>query len=234
VGAYPFTTLEPSLGVVETGYDAIVVADIPGLIAGAHEGAGLGISFLRHIERTELLVHVVDASSSDPLSDIRIVRDELSAFGHGLADKPWLVALNKIDLPGAAERADILARDLRKQRADAYPICATSGEGTGQLVAALFERMPALRERRRGQEEHVILRPKPAQRFEVRACGGGYEVAGFAAVRVLMKLGTEGDEARSEAERRLRRMGVVKALERAGVREGDMVRIGEAQFAWPL
>jgi GTP-binding protein len=233
VGAYPFTTLEPSLGVVETGYDAVVVADIPGLIEGAHEGAGLGIAFLRHIERTVVLVHVVDASGERPRGDIDIARGEMAAFGHGLVEKPWLVALNKIDLPGVREQAEEIAAQLRRDRIEAYAISATTGEGTDRLVSALFERVGKIRALRPAEEE-VILRPRPPERFEVKPIDGGYEVLGARPKQVMQKLGVDSDEARIEVDRRLRRIGVVKALERAGVRSGDRVKIGETELEWPL
>ena len=155
VGAYPFTTLEPSLGVVETGYDSTVVADIPGLIEGAHGGAGLGIAFLRHIERTVLLVHVVDASGDQPGKDVEVVREEMAAFGHGLVEKPWIVALNKIDLPGVRERAGEEVTRLRRERVEAHAISAATGEGTEALVTALFERVRELRAQRPVEEEEI-------------------------------------------------------------------------------
>jgi GTP-binding protein len=232
VGAYPFTTLEPNLGVVETGYDAMVVADIPGLIEGAHEGAGLGISFLRHIERTAVLVHVVDVTSPDPMHDIQVVRDEMSAFGHGLVEKPWVAALNKIDLPGSAERAADAGRQLKG--VETYAISAQTGEGTDRLVEALFDRVRKIRSERQTGEE-VVIRPKPAKAFVVRKSGdGAYIVTGDQPKHVLQKLPMDSDEARIEAERRLRRMGVVRALERAGVRSGDLVRFGDIEIEWPL
>jgi len=233
VGAYPFTTLEPTLGVVETGYDSMVVADIPGLIEGAHEGLGLGISFLRHIERTALLVHVVDVSGERSEGDIDIVREEMAAFGHGLVEKPWLAALNKIDLPDAPERAKSIAADLRRRRVEAHAISAATGEGTDELVAALFERVRRLRAARPAEEE-AVLRPRPPETFQVRAIDGGYVVVGERPKQVLQKLGIDSEEARIEVDRRLRRIGVVKALERAGVRSGDRVRIGDVDLEWPL
>jgi GTP-binding protein len=233
VGAYPFTTLEPNLGVVETGYDSMVVADIPGLIEGAHEGAGLGIAFLRHIERTVVLVHVVDVSGEDPMRDIDVVREEMAAFGHGLTDKPWMLALNKIDVPGARERAAELVHELRARRIEGYAISAATGEGTDEVVEGLFDRVRKIRADRPAAEE-VILRPRPVETFSVKKADGVFAVGGERPKQVLQKLGLDSDEARIEADRRLRRMGVVKALERAGVRSGDRVRIGEAEFEWPL
>jgi GTP-binding protein len=231
IGAYPFTTLEPNLGVVETGYDSMVVADIPGLIEGAHTGAGLGIAFLRHIERTAVLVHVVDVSAPDPGRDIEVVREEMAAFGHGLVEKPWLLALNKIDLPGAADRAAVLAKKARPQ--ESYAISAATGEGTDLLVEALFDRVREIRAQQPAVEE-VVLRPEPPKRFDVEKRGDIFVVIGEHPKRVLQKLSVDSDEARIEVERRLRRMGVIKALERAGVKAGDRVRFGEVELEWPL
>lgn len=233
VGAYPFTTLEPNLGVVETDYDSMVVADIPGLIEGAHEGAGLGTAFLRHIQRTVMLVHVVDVSSGQPMGDIDVVREEMEAFGHGLVEKPWILALNKIDLPGARERAADLSRELRSKRLEAYAISAATGEGTEQLVEGLFDRVRKIRAERPVQDD-VVLRPRPVETFTVKKSAGVFAVIGERPKQVLQKLGIDSDEARIEVDRRLRRMGVIKALERAGVRAGDVVRFGEMELEWPL
>ncbi len=233
IGAYPFTTLEPNLGVVETSYDAMVVADIPGLIEGAHEGAGLGIAFLRHIERTVVLVHVVDASGGDPLAEITTVRREMEAFGHGLVDKPWILAFNKTDLPGVREKAAELSREMRRKAVEAHPISAATGDGTDDLTQALFDRVRKIRADRPPEEE-VVFRPKPIETFMVKKAGGAFTVIGTRPAQVLQKLGTETDEVRIEVERRLRRMGVIKALERAGVKAGDRVRFGETELEWPL
>lgn len=233
VGAYPFTTLEPNLGVVEIGYDSMVVADIPGLIEGAHGGAGLGTAFLRHIERTVVLVHVVDVGSEQPMTDIDVVREEIEAFGHALVEKPWILALNKIDLPGARERAADLSRELRSKRLEAYAISAVTGEGTEQLVEGLFDRVRKIRSERPVQDD-VVLRPRLVETFTVKKSNGVFAVIGERPKQVLQKLGIDSDEARVEVDRRLRRMGVIKALERAGVRAGDLVRFGEVELEWPL
>ncbi len=233
VGAYPFTTLEPNLGVVETGYDSMVMADIPGLIEGAHEGLGLGIAFLRHIERTVVLVHVVDMSAENPQRDIDVVREEMAAFGHGLVEKPWVLALNKVDLPGAPERATELGQIIRGTGVETYAISAITGEGTARLVDALFERVRRIRDERPAEQE-AVLRPRPGETFMVKKSEGVFLVTGEHPKRVLQKLGIDSDEARIEVDRRLRRMGVIKALDRAGARSGDRVRIGDVEVEWPL
>ena len=235
VGSYPFTTLEPYLGVVERSYDRIVMADIPGLIEGAHEGAGLGVKFLRHVERTLVLVHVVDASSSDLQTDLEIVRGELEAFGRGLSEKRWLVALNKIDLPGARERAEAEARRLQGEGVPAYAVSALTGEGVDGLVEKLFEVVAEERARLAAEPPPApVLRPGPAQRVRVEREGDAFVVRGEAPERAVAQLGVDPGEARVELARRLQRMGVHGALKRAGVKTGDRVRIGEAVLEWPV
>jgi len=140
IAAYPFTTLTPNLGVLHADDRDIVVADIPGLIEGAHEGAGLGEEFLRHVERTRLLVHVVDVSRDDPLADVKVIDAELAAYGQGLADRPRLMALNKVDLPDASERAPRIARKLLPARS--VLVSALTGEGVPELARLLIEMCP--------------------------------------------------------------------------------------------
>lgn len=140
-GAYPFTTLVPNLGVVQdTPGEPFVVADIPGLIEGAHKGAGLGIQFLRHIERTRVLIHLIDALSvdpSDPLNAFRTVNNELSRYNESLVEKPQILVLNKLDLPGAAEVAEIFKKAVEDQAV--FLISAVTGKGVGRLIAKAAE-----------------------------------------------------------------------------------------------
>src|SRR5207248_11694718 len=133
---YPFTTLSPNLGVAIVGDREVVIADIPGLIEGAHRGAGLGEEFLRHVERTRVLVHVVDVSRESAPDDARVVDAELAAYGHGLADRTQLYALNKIDVPGVRERIDEIRRALPRPEAPTFPVSALTGEGCRDLLNA--------------------------------------------------------------------------------------------------
>ena len=230
VGGYPFTTVEPNLGVVERDHETLVFADIPGLIAGAHEGVGLGTAFLRHIGRTRVLVHVVDSTAAEPASDIDVVRRELSAFGQGLDAKPWLVALNKADLPEAAERAAAVAPSLS---VESHVISATTGEGVEKLVAAVWKLVAKARAAE-PVPEPPLVQPRSRRAIEVTKVGGGYRLAGDRPERAAAQLGEEGGEARAELVRRLQRMGAVAALRRAGVADGDRVRIGTLDLEWPL
>ena len=235
VGAYPFTTTEANLGVAEAGYERCVVADIPGLIEGAHEGVGLGQAFLQHVRRTRVLLHVVDCAEPEPVSDIDTVRREMRAFGHGLVDKRWLVVLNKIDLPVAKERYADIARGLAKENIEAIPVSALTGKGMRRFVRRMFEVVAEERAREADAEppaEERTVRPRARQRVKVVRVGAGYRLQSEAAARAVAQLGVDSDEARAEVWRRLRRLGVATALRRAGAQPGDRVRIGKAELEW--
>ena len=236
VGAYAFTTLEPNIGVAEVGYESIVVADVPGLIEGAHAGAGLGTAFLQHARRTSVLVVVADASVDTLVSDVGTIRDELVAYGEGLGEKPWIVALNKVDVPGAGARAEAAARALRRRGIEAYAISALTGEGVAVLMEVLLRLVQNARREgpREGAVELAVLRPGAAPVVEVRRTARGLEVTGERALRAAAQLGGESEEARLELGRRLRRMGAVAALRRAGAKEGDRVKVGDIVLEWPL
>ena len=235
VGAYPFTTLEPYLGIAEIGYETVVIADIPGLIEGAHEGAGLGYTFLQHIQRTRVIVHVVDSAEPEPLKDIETVRRELMAFGQGVDKKDWLVALNKIDLPAAAEKSRRLVAALKERGVDAYPISALTGAGMDELLQVLFERVKAVRaEEERTPAEPQILQPIATRTIDVVKIRAGFRVRGKQPEETILRFGVDSEEARAAIARRLRRQGVERALRRAGVKDGDRVRIGKEELRWPL
>ena len=236
IGAYPFTTLEPYLGIVEVGYETFVMADIPGLIEGAHEGTGLGIDFLQHIRRTRVLVHVVDGGTVDPVADIDIVRKEVAAFGQGVAEKPWIVALNKLDLPAAKEQEKKITSMLEQRDIEVYSISATNSEGTAQLAERLLQLIRAEQAQAAAQTvvEPPTLRPEPqVRKFKILRLKRGFAVRGTAASEIVEMLGLESEEARLEVMRRLRRIGVVSALVKAGVEAGDSVRIGGEEMEWP-
>ena len=236
IGAYPFTTLEPSIGVVEQHYQTIVVADIPGLIEGAHEGAGLGTKFLRHIGRTAVLLHVVDASAASARADIEAVRGELAAYGEGLAEKPWLIALNKIDLPEANDRLDELRGELRGFAVDILTVSALSGEGVDNAIDALFEVVRREREAEaaRTPGEEVVVRPRAVAPIAAQRVDGALRLLGDRALEAALRLGGDTEEARAELGNRLRRMGAESALRRAGAEPGDRVLVGDVELEWPL
>ena len=233
VADYPFTTLEPALGVVDVGYERFVVADIPGLIEGAHEGAGLGLDFLRHVERTKVLVHMVDGSSPDPLADVDAVNRELSQYSEALASRPQVVVVNKIDLPEVEERISELKVAFDGRGVTPLFLSAAERRGTDDLVRRLVERL-AVQEEETPLEEIPVIRPQPlGRRYNVRREGEGFRVEGERVVTFaeMMPMGLE--EGRQELWWRLGRWGVSGALRRAGARPGDRVRLGELELEWP-
>ena len=240
IADYPFTTLSPNLGVVRHKERDFVAADIPGLIEGAHQGKGLGDEFLRHVERTRILVHLVDPlgfGGKDPVEGVRAVEAELKSYSRVLASKPSILAVNKTDLPEAAEAVRRIRARWRKRRV--FAISAATGVGVGPLmdaVSTLLSRLPC-------------PEPKapPSVDNGLRAARTVRMEAGFRVERVgpdLFRLKGEGveraaamtDMALEESVRRLqgifKKVGVDKALRRAGVREGDSIRVGRVEFEW--
>ena len=232
VADFPFTTLEPVLGVVEVGLDAFVVADLPGLIEGAHVGVGLGYQFLRHVERTRVLVHLLDAGAEDPVKDHAVIRRELALYDPRLVEKPEVVVLNKIDLPEARAHAERLRGAFGEGR-EALLISGATGEG----VAALVQRLQRLLQETAPKIETKpatlpVLRPRAQERIEVERIDSVFVVHGQRAQEEALKLGAGGPEALDELQARLRRLGLERALRRAGARPGDRLRVGEVELEW--
>jgi GTP-binding protein len=236
IADYPFTTLEPVLGVVEVGYDSFVMADIPGLIEGASAGAGLGHEFLRHVERTRLLVHLLDGAASDPLADLATVNRELALFSEDLARRPQIVAINKIDIPDARVRLPELQARLAARGVDASALSAVTGEGVQDLVRRVWAELTRLRAEQPApavaEPEAAVLRPAPRTRVMVEKRNGRYVVHSRRVEAMAEMLDLAQEEARAEFYRRLTRLGVVAALRRAGVQPGDKVRFGTVDVVW--
>jgi GTP-binding protein len=240
IANYPFTTLSPNLGVVEVGTQTFVVADIPGLIEGAHAGVGLGHDFLRHVERTRVLIHVVDAAGvdfRDPLEDFRQINEELRLYQPELANRPQVVALNKHDLPEAREQIPRLRRELGVDKGLIFPISAATGEGVPPLlqkVAELLREAPnPVAEQPRSTEE--LRWPVPARdpnAFTISREGEAYRVRGEKIEQLVSMLNFAQEESLDRLQRVLDRSGISEALRRAGVREGDPVRIEKAELEW--
>ena len=233
VADYPFTTLEPVLGVVEVGYESFVVADLPGIIEGAHEGAGLGHQFLRHVERTRVLAHLLDGSRPDPVADLETLNRELAWYSGELERKRQQVVVNKLDLPEVrARRAELDAR-LRTLGHDPLFISAATGEGVPDLLRRLLELLSAIEVPASLVAEVPVLRPRGRQpHFTVTKGHGLFVVEGEGPVSLVEMMGLESEEARLEVRRRLTRMGVPSALRRAGIRAGDRVRFGTVEMEW--
>ena len=232
VADYPFTTLEPHLGVVEVGWGEFVMADLPGLIEGAAEGAGLGHDFLRHTSRTRLLVHLIDGSGDDPDAAKALVDRELAAYSPELAARPQIIAINKADLP----EVDLLRDELAALFDEPPLFCsAVTGEGTDELVSACASALSELRAAEPRREPSIpVVRPRPdGRRFTVEQRGkGSYAVAGASVERFVSMMDLDDDEALAETYRWLDRRGVAAALHRSGARPGDTVRIGTARLRW--
>lgn len=241
IADYPFTTLSPNLGVVKAGENSFVVADVPGLIEGASEGVGLGHAFLRHIERSAIIIHVVDLSGGyeqrDPSDEVEIIERELASHAQELAERPRILVGNKIDMPDTAEAAARLETVAEERGIPYFSVSAVTGEGmdamvlsVGQLVAELREKAAAEEEEPR--EETYVLRPQRDERaFDVvRTGGNAYEVHGRGVERMVVMTELENEEAAAYLQRRLVKMGVEDALIEMGAVDGDEVTIAGATF----
>ena len=234
IAAYPFTTLEPVLGVVEMGYRTFVVAEVPGLIEGAHAGAGLGQEFLRHAERARIFIHLVDGTRPAPLQDLDVINGELRQFQSELAEKPQVVAVNKVDVQEVHDRQEEIGQELEQRGIAGHFISAAAGTGVGGLLEHVAAELDRLAPEGPPLTELPVIAPRPlSQRFEVRVVDGvcivrGQRVEAFAEMMPL-----EQEEGRQEFWRRLGRWGVVNAVRRAGAKPGQRVRIGHVDVEWP-
>lgn len=236
IANYPFTTLIPNLGVVEVDERTFVIADIPGLIEGAHKGVGLGIEFLRHVERTKVLVHLVDGESEDPLGDLKKVNEELSLYDPNLEMKPQIVAVNKIDLPHVKEKIEEITKSLGQAGYPIYPISAVTGEGVLPLlrrVVQILEEVEKTELEKPVEAEVKIFRPRGEKEgFTVSQENGVFVVRGARVERWVAMTDLNNPEAVAFLERQLARIGVVEALEKIGVEAGDTVYFGKIEMEW--
>lgn len=235
IADYPFTTLSPNLGVVTAGnYPPYVVADIPGLIEGAHAGRGLGDQFLRHIERTRMLVHLLDGSSPDPLADLETINQELAEYNHRLAARPQFVAFNKIDLPEARERWPQAAAALAARGLPHMAISAVTQENVRELTLRVAEMLQELPPPEPAEEAVRVHRPLEAPHaFTIeQEDDNTWVITGKEIERIVNMTDFFQEEAVARFQRQLRALGITEALEAANVQEGDTVRIGEVELEW--
>ena len=235
IANYQFTTLKPNLGVVklDNGKD-FVLADIPGLIEGAHQGIGLGHEFLRHVERTKLLIHVVDCSESemrDVVEDYKTINKELRSYNEKLANKKQIIAANKLDLPGAEENLEKLRKALKGKDVEIMPISAVTGKGIKDLfnrVSTLLDTIP--------EEETVVVVGRKEEvldnEWRIHRENEVYIVEGKFLERVMKNVNFDDYESIQYFQRVLDKNGINKQLERMGIEEGDTVRIGEVEFEY--
>jgi GTPase len=234
IADYPFTTLVPNLGVVVAGDVTFTVADVPGLIEGASEGRGLGFDFLRHIERCAALVHVIDCATylpgRDPLTDLEVIEAELAAHG-GLADRPRLVALNKVDVPDAAELAELAATELRARGLPVFRVSTKTGQGLSELTFAMARLVADRRAAAPAITPRSVLRPEPVAgqaEFTVEREGELWRVRGAKPERWVQQTDFGNAEAVGYLADRLNRIGIEDRLLELGARAGDGVAIGGA------
>jgi GTP-binding protein len=235
IADYPFTTREPVLGVVEVGGQTIVLAEIPGLIDGAHLGRGLGHDFLRHVVRTKILIHVLDGTSASPAEDMIRVNTELSLFDSALAQKPQVVAVNKIDLPEVRARLAEMAASLSAIGIKPLFISAAMKEGMAELMAetAGMLRSVASRAKAGTPVPKRVFRPQPRRTAaRVYKEGDTFVVAAPELERIVVGPDAGSADMRWELQKQFARLGINKALEKAGIKPGDKVRCGDVEWEW--
>lgn len=235
IAPYPFTTLEPNLGVAHIDDDAtVVLADIPGLIEGASHGAGLGYDFLRHIQRTRVLIHLLDGLSEDPVADYSQINSELALFDPHLAKKPQLVALNKIDQPEVQERLAEIQKKFKKKKVDLLTISALARTNTRELLVKAYQVLQATPPLEEFEAPMPVYRPKedPREFVVTREGANGWRISGSAIERAAAMTHWEHDGSVRRFQKIMATLGVEEALRKAGVEEGDTVAIGEFELEW--
>ncbi len=239
IADYPFTTLVPNLGVVQAAGTTFTIADVPGLIPGASQGKGLGLEFLRHVERCSVLVHVLDCATlepdRDPLSDLDAIEAELEQYKTSLSDRPRMVVLNKADLPEGHDLADIVTPELEERGYQVLTVSAVSRLGLQELTYALAEKIKVFRAAQPvEQATRIVLRPTAVDDlgFTVALEEDVYVVRGAKPERWILQTDFNNEEAVGYLADRLARLGVEKALAEAGAEPGVAVQIGEVVFDW--
>jgi GTP-binding protein len=252
IANYPFTTLQPNLGVAQLDVRrTVVLADIPGLIEGAAQGVGLGHEFLRHIERTRVLIHLIDGLSEDPIKDYETIQNELANFGHGLIEKPQLVAMTKMDLPDAQAALEILNEELKLKQAEMgaaaflnspisslqslFSISAATGKGVRELLRSAVEILDSLPPAEESELLPELTLDDETEKlaFEItREADGSYRVYSPMLERRVQITRWDLDAAVQKFQRALETSGVGPELQRRGIQPGDMVHIGEYELEW--
>ena len=238
IADYHFTTIEPNLGVVKTEYgDSFVIADIPGIIEGASEGVGLGIQFLRHIERTRLLLHVIDVSGIEgrnPVEDFYHINEELRKYSEKLSLRKQIIVANKIDAMQDENLYNSLEELAKKENLEIYKVSAATGEGLSELFKRVSEVLKELpKEDLVESEERVVYTLKEDKdEFEINIVDGEYIVTGKAVERLMGRVNIGDNESLNYLQRRLKDLGIEDALREKGINEGDTVKILEWEFEW--
>ncbi len=233
IANYSFTTLVPNLGVAALDEDTtLVLADIPGLIEGAHTGKGLGHDFLRHIQRTRVLIHVLDGMAEDPVADFGQINSELALFDPMLAEKPQIVALNKIDLPDVQARWPQIEKAIKKQGYTVMAISAATGKDARKLLGRATEELAQLPAQSAREELPIYRMETDPSEFHVEREGGGWRLKGASLERAAAMTYWEHDQSVFRFQRILRQLGVDVTMREKGVKDGDTVYIGEYELEW--
>ncbi|MCP4426216.1 MAG: GTPase ObgE [Chloroflexi bacterium] len=234
IASYPFTTLQPSLGVAALDdYETMTLADIPGLIEGAADGVGLGHDFLRHVERTRVLIHLIDGAAADPLEDWAMINQELALYDIVLETRPQLVVLNKMDLPDAIAWEPILEEEIEKAGYSFCSISAATGQSVREMLYQVKQILDDAPEPEIAFEDAVVIRPEVGEEaFVVEREGFGWRVSGKRIERIAAMTYFEFDATLVRFQKILEGMGITEALTEAGVKPGDMVYIGEEELEW--
>ncbi len=235
IASYPFTTLEPNLGVANIDDDTtVVLADIPGLIEGAAQGAGLGHDFLRHIQRTRVLVHLLDGLSEDPVADYSQINSELSLFDPNLGKKPQLVALNKIDQPEVQERLPEIQKKFKKLKVELMTISALARTNTRELLVNAYQKLQETPPLEATETPMPVYKPKedPRDFVVTREGENEWRVSGASIERAASMTYWQHDGSVRRFQKIMATLGVEEALRQAGVQEGDTVSIGEFELEW--
>jgi GTP-binding protein len=235
IAPYPFTTLEPNLGVANIDDDTtVVLADIPGLIEGASHGAGLGHDFLRNVQRTRVLIHLVDGLSEDPLADFSQINSELSLFDPNLAKKPQLVALNKIDQPEVQERLGDIQKQFKKQKVELMTISALARTNTRDLLVKAYQKLAEAPPLEEIEPPLPVYRPKedPREFIVTREGANEWRISGVAIERAASMTYWQHDGSVRRFQKIMETLGVDEALRTEGVQEGDTVAIGDFELEW--
>lgn len=238
IASYPFTTLYPNLGVVDLSKESgksFVVADIPGLIEGAHEGQGLGHDFLRHIERTRLLVHVVDMSGfeQDPIESFKMINGELKKYNNKLSEKPRIIAANKMDLPQSKEHLQRFKEYFSDEDLEIYPVSGATNMGVKELIYAIASKLEKLpREYKTVETKGKHYTFKNTKDFKIRRKNHIYYLEGKYIERLVAMTDLNNESAVKRLQRTFKRIGLEDALKREGIKQGDTVVIGENEFIY--
>ena len=238
IAGYPFTTLSPNLGVLAVDDAQIVIADMPGLIEGAHEGKGLGLQFLRHVERTRIIIHVIDLSQPEPVETFHALLNEFREYGANLDERPCIVVGNKIDIEGTGENSEALRAEAEAKNLQYMAVSALTGENIPELIreiADLVRKTPAVSLDLEASGEIIELpRKKPSKSREpvriIRQSDGSFRVEHENLEKSVARINFEHEDALQKFARLLKALSVEEALEAAGARDGDKVYIGDTEF----